>query len=241
MEDFGDVDDVEVGDDDLKAGGQKEEEKEQEPRYGDDAPPMLRGKTMSEATELFGQAEHTIRTMGSRLQAMEGGVQQNVPVEEEPPELPEFDPEDLMDGNQDRFRSKLEQFFQVKAAPFMSKVAKDNATILYTQQMNDPLFQRFKPEVDNIVSRLQPQAVADPNTWTQIRQYLISNNFDTLAEEYVRGNQNRAAPQNVHRTKNQTETGSSDNVTLTPEDKTIIRKLGLNAKEYLASKKRMME
>jgi hypothetical protein len=201
--------------------------------YGDDAPEYLRGKTAEDAAAMLAQAGQTIQALQQQRATPPAPAQ----PEPEPPQLPTFEAEDLMDGNEERFQQKLGQFFDAKAGPYMDEVNKQMATSAYLQAMNDPFFQRFKPEVDEMVSKMPTQQVSNPQTWALIKSHLTDRHFDVLSKEHVEATA-KASPGFIAKPKGIGETPKGSD-SLTAEERKICRQLGIDPKLYLVQKKRM--
>lgn len=220
-------------------------------RYGDDAPEELRGKTPTEAMQLYVTAKEVARNSMAALSRMNN--QPNQPAQ---PAAPAIDPnsvkltsEDLLGTNPDSVNAKLDKLFEMKAAPVLGSLYQNMANNAYTaarsMTQHFPYFQKYEQEIMQVASRLPAASLADVNAWGNLYRQVVGMHYNEILEEEV---QKRLSEQNNKKQQNipPMERGGSSNSpatgqhNLTQEELMTATMLGVEPKEY-ANYKRYVE
>jgi hypothetical protein len=204
----------------------------QEFRYGEDAPPELRGKTPQDAAALFAAARDTAKLAFERLQQTSVQPAAAAPVRKEDIELTS---EDLVGDDPGKVNTKLNRLFEAKAAPVINELLQNQSNQIHTLMRahpSMPYFQRYEQEILASANRLPVSATAKAETWQLLYQTTVAQHLpEILNEQKAEWERARSTPPPSERGRggppNQQRRGLSD------EQKTIARSLGVSEEEYL--------
>lgn len=205
----------------------------QEFRYGDDAPPELRGKTPAEAAALFAAARDTAKLAFERLQ------QAAAPAPAAPPaprkEDVELTAEDLVGDDPSKVNAKLNRLFEAKAAPVVNELLQNQAAQLHTvlrTHPNMPYFQKYEQEILAAAGRMPVAQMAKAETWQLLYQTAVANHInEIIADQRNEWERAHNAPPPIERGRGGPVINQRR--TLTPEQQATARMLGVSDEDYM--------
>lgn len=203
----------------------------QEFRYGEEAPVELRGKTPQEAAALFAAARDTARLAFERLQqAAPSPVAQPQRKEEY-----ELTSEDLVGDDPSKVNAKLSRMFEAKATPVINELLQNQSNQIHAilrTHSSMPYFQRYEQEILSSAQRMPLSATAKAETWQLLYQTAVANHLpEILNEQKQEWERQRSGPPPMERGRGGPP--ASQRRTLTDEQRTIARSLGVSEEDYM--------
>jgi len=219
----------------IEAASEQEVEQKKEPVApqtldGEGIPEELRGKTLEEALGVYEE----MKTLSASLASQARQAPPPAPAPAVVPPAP-FTTDDIVEEGGKTFNDKLDQFFEAKTAPLVSRLVENQAMVNRNMALSaSPVLAKYTATMDRIIAenRLDANALSQGGTWNTLEAMVTKEHVMDIAA--ARTAAARKPEPEMSAGVSSSPEGGAGVVTLSPAQRAAARGLGVSEKAYAA-------